>query len=208
MKGVAPQGVVLEFGRFASAVALLFVCSCAASAPATKPAVQATKPALPASSARWFTAADWHMPEGDLLTPNRRCLKEVGCPFPAAALPECPDEIPTQQSLLESGDVVVAGVLGITDKGRIVASGCPEGYCCERHERFLQVTTQQGVVLVLFDDALRSFMCKGDQSLICCGVPLGVAVVVKGKLGWVEDLLQPLVIRTPEICQMKSQMKR
>jgi hypothetical protein len=199
MKDVAlPQGVIQEPSRrFASAIALLFVSSCTASLPATKPA---SRPA----SMRWYTAADSTVPAGHVLTANRRCLKEVGCPFAVAALPECPDEIPTQQSLRDSGDVLIAGVLGMTAKGRIVAAGCPQGYCCERHERLLQVTTQQGLVVVLFDDTLQSFTCKGDQSLVCCGVPLDVPVVVKGRLGWLEELESHLVMRNPEICQMKK----
>ena len=172
-----------------------------ACAPSTPRAVSPSAPAAPPQ--HWFTVADSPVPDGHILTPDRRCLKEAGCPFAPKELPACPDALPITASMRAGDDVVLSGTLSMTDKGRVVASGCPQGTCCERVERFLQVTTPQGVVVVLFDGQQPSFTCKGDQSLICCGVPLDVPVVVKGKLGWIEALETHLVIKTPEICQLK-----
>jgi len=191
-----PVSALVSYG---AVVLQLTLSACTASVPAPPPASGAS-----VAQTHWFTAADSPVPSGDVLTPNRRCLKEVGCPFAAKALPTCPTAIPTVQLLRDDGDVVVSGTLGVTDTGRVRASGCPQPYCCERHERMLQVTTAQGLVLVLFDEDLRVLPCKGDQSLICCGVPLNVQVVVRGRLGWVEALGARLVIRTPEICQFNK----
>lgn len=190
----------LRLTPFACAL-LLSPLACTTSTQAAAPTTPVA--ARPAPAERWFTVADSPVPEGHILQPGRRCLKEVGCPFAPKELPACPDTLALTSSLREGDDVVISGTLSMTDKGRVTAAGCPEGTCCERHERFLQVRTPQGVVAVLFDEPQPTFTCKGDQSLICCGVPVDVPVVVKGKLGWNEALESHLVIKTPEICQLK-----
>jgi hypothetical protein len=117
-------------------------------------------------------------------------------------LPKCPETLITRPWVDSQHDILVRGTLGMTDKGGITASGCPPPLCCEQHERLLQLRSDQGLLFLLLADDYVRLTCKGDQSLICCGVPINVHVVVRGKLSRNEGSPSYLEIREPEICEL------
>lgn len=124
----------------------------------------------------------------------RRCMKERGCPT-FAVLPKCEPGLQTKPlaEVLENRNQLLGQKLSVRgplhQSAGCTEKGCPDDYPCCNHCRgeisLGKVSSTYTYLSLKNSDAAvaESFVCQGDDTLVCCQYPAdGEEVVVTGTL--------------------------
>jgi hypothetical protein len=144
----------------------VFLTACASSRSPSAPGVASNTPGAPA-------------------TEDRRCVNERGCAA-TPPLPVCEQRgqynVPQLRRLRHSHDGKVVTTYGtLSGVGRTcteMACGA-ERPCCNACDGVAAFSEEHPPLVLAGDPA---FSCSGDDTGVCCGVPLGVEVGVTGTL--------------------------
>jgi len=132
------------------------------------------------------------------------CKIQKGCAAAPQELPICGAEVPqrpwvdvvSEGDVLVGKEVAVSGTLGLSLIKKTGSGPCPSGACCH--------TLEMQIVLVGEPTGslpLRGLICSGDDSLLCCNVPVdGQAVVARGRLQKLASGVSKWQLNDPSLC--------